>query len=905
MSMAGDDTFESSSEAWRARERIVRDFEDAWQRGSRPSVEDYLPADESLRGAVLVELVLTELEYRLRQGDPARVEEYLARFQDLRSIPGIELKLITAEVELRRRREPGLALDEFLARFPQYRAEVESLWSGLNDSAATVVLRPVCAQCGERLEAPASLSAESDVCPSCAAKIRHPAAGMPRQTTVRARLAKYELFEELGRGAYGIVYRARDIELDRIVAVKVLQADRRASPGAVDRFLREARNAAQLHHPHIVTVHDFGREGETCYLVSAFVPGTTLARQAAAGRLPFREAALLVARVALALDYAHGCGVIHRDVKPANILLDRWGEPHLTDFGLARRDAGEVTITAEGDMLGTPAYMSPEQARGHSHSVDGRSDLYSLGVILYEMLTGALPFQGTREMVLKRLLEEDPQPPRRKNKDIPRDLETICQKCLEKDPSGRYASAGQLAEDLERFSRGEPIQARPISPVERIERWCRRRPAVAGLSLALLVVLLGAVVISSGQREHARDSAKHAQASDERARRNEQDKEKLLEASVRDLENKLKKATDQHHSLSFMPDFSRNDLLDDIERLRKRIDGAPTKTVGLALRLRALYILGWGYSLTQQPERAKTALADAIKLGQDSHSGPSENHDLAGELASCHNMLANLLRDEHSWEESNQHYQDGVRLREEAIAAAPMSPGARANLGETLIDSAINFRDQRRQRDARPLYLEALKIFEQLTGDHPEDGRYLRDQAAALINLAELDIPQHWPARPSSDETHTAELARNRLVAAARLFDQLHPDAESAPRFATDRASCYLSLSKIERRLGNSKAATRAAEAAVAGLKSVVTYHPGVASCLVALADAHWNLAVTYGQAKRIDEAGKAYRAALEGYDQAILLSPGVESYVKSREHVQANLTKMEKANPASESLAR
>jgi serine/threonine protein kinase len=309
------------------------------------------------------------------------------------------------------------------------------------------------------------------------------------------RVGRFEVRQRLGEGAFGVVYRAYDPQLEREVALKVAKAGAVADARQLDRFLREARSAARLQHQHIVPLFEAGRDGDRPYLASAFIRGRTLEAELAAGPFEPRRAAELVRRLAEALAYAHRQGVVHRDVKPANVLVDEQGEPHLTDFGLAARREGAERLTQDGAVLGTPVYLSPEQAGGRAGAACPASDQYSLGVVLYELLTGQPPFAGPTELLIFHHLNTDPPSPRKANRAVPRDLETVCLKCLAKAPERRYAGCQELADDLRRWLEGEPIRARRPSLRERLAKWRRRRPAAAALAGAGLALLLAAAAL--------------------------------------------------------------------------------------------------------------------------------------------------------------------------------------------------------------------------------------------------------------------------------------------------------------------------------------------------------------------------------------------------------------------------
>jgi WD40 repeat protein/tRNA A-37 threonylcarbamoyl transferase component Bud32 len=316
-----------------------------------------------------------------------------------------------------------------------------------------------------------------------------------------SRFGDYEILGELGRGGMGVVYKARQRSLRRLVALKMILAGHLADPEQVERFHHEARVVAQLEHPNIVPIYGVGQHDGQHYFSMQLIEGSSLSRDLAHYRQNHKAAAFLVARVARAVHFAHQRGVLHRDLKPGNVLLDARKRPHVTDFGLAKR-LDEEGRTATGAILGTPAYMAPEQAAGKK-GLTTAVDVYALGAILYECLTGRPPFQGATNVdVVLQVLDREPVPPRQLNPAVPRDLETICLMCLDKRPARRYASAEKLAEDLENWVEGRPIEGRRVRWPERAWLWCRRRPAVAALSAAavVLIALAGAMYWAFGQK---------------------------------------------------------------------------------------------------------------------------------------------------------------------------------------------------------------------------------------------------------------------------------------------------------------------------------------------------------------------------------------------------------------------
>jgi serine/threonine-protein kinase len=459
---------------------LARRLEELWRHGLRPDIHGFLADAGAAPPAEVAAALAIDQWQRWQAGERIPAEEYLQRYPALAAEPEHAVELVYGEFLVREELGEAPAPAEYLERFPRYAARLEDqfqLHRGLEGRTARLDAAPAPGVTGTVLRPTARPSLPE-------------APGLSPGPAVDG----YELLGELGRGGMAVVYKARQRGLNRLVALKFLRWGPDSSAEERARFHGEAEAVARLKHSNVVQVYEVGEQDGRPFLALELLEGGSLARWLNGTPWPARAAADLVEPLARAVHVAHKLNIIHRDLKPDNILLTADGTPKVADFGLAKLLDGDGHQTGTGSVLGTPSYMAPEQAQGRRRDIGPATDVYALGAVLYQLLTGRPPFRAETPMdTVMQVITEEPVPPARLNPKLPRDLESICLKCLQKEPHRRYASAEALAEDLRRFLEGRPIQARPVGRIERAAKWARRRPAAAALLTLTALLLLAAV----------------------------------------------------------------------------------------------------------------------------------------------------------------------------------------------------------------------------------------------------------------------------------------------------------------------------------------------------------------------------------------------------------------------------
>lgn len=660
----------------------------------------------------------------------------------------------------------------------------------------------------------------------------------------------YRLLGELGRGGMGVVYKAQDVKLNRLVALKMILAGDFAGSADLARFRLEAETVARLQHPNIVQVYEINVCDGKPFVSLEFVGGGSLDQRISGHPQPPREAAKLVQRLARAMQHAHENKVLHRDLKPANILITADGVPKITDFGLAKKLDEKDSRTRSGSIMGTPNYMAPEQAGGQVRDLGPAADTYSLGAILYELLTGRPPFQGPTVLdTLEMVRSDEPVPPRRLQPRLPLDIETICLKCLEKDQRKRYASSGSLADDLSRFLSGEPIHARPTPLWERGWKWARRRPAAAALAA---VSVAAALTLTIGGVLYAQNEARHAlkEAQDEQRRAEKEAGLRLLADQERDrAEVNFHDARDAVHQLTLIGhrrlanephmELVRRDILEKALAFHYRFLKANGDNPSLRWETGMAHLrAGEVENMLGRHEPAEKAYREARTKFDALHKEQPDNPDYRKDLASTLNDLGILLQATNRSDETETVLQESLDIKEGLVRDFPNERDNRRDLGNGYNTRGNSRQVQRKLLDAEADYLKALERFSGLVAEYPlqlespavrggpkgEDEirvEYYQGLAQTHLNLATV-----WTTLSTTPDAKKAdppwnERAEKAIGEAEKLWGALTTRYPDVPHFQQERATTLINratLRHVNKRPKDADADYRDAETRLAKL---------------------------------------------------------------------------------------
>lgn len=647
----------------------------------------------------------------------------------------------------------------------------------------------------------------------------------------------YQILDVLGRGGMGVVYKARHTSLNRVVALKMVLAGSHAGETELSRFRIEAEAVARLQHPNIVQIYEVGEQDNQPYFSLEFVDGGSLAQKCNGQPQPTRQAAALVESLARAMDYAHQQGIVHRDLKPANILLTSKGMPKITDFGLAKRLESNDGETKSGAVLGTPSYIAPEQAAGKIKEIGPCTDVYALGTILYELLTGRPPFRGETPLdTMLRVMTDEPVAPSLICNKVPRDLETICQKCLHKEPAKRYASARALAEDLRRFLTGESIQARPVGTVEKVWRWSKRRPLVAGLMAALMMVMLFGIFGVTWQWRRAENLRQTAEANAAEAIRQ---KAQAEQERVRAEENfrQARKVVDE-----FFTKVSEEKLLQ-----------AP----GL------------------QPLR-KELLDNALKYYQKFAKEHGDKPGLRANLAGTYQRVGLITREIGSNNEALAAHQKALELREQLARATPNDAKAQQDLAETYLSLGYLQADVGQPAEAQRSLQKAQQILEPLILADPGNATLRHELGMSYDGIGRMQRQ----AGQYAEALGSYERCRGFLEQALRM----NPSSYERRSLA----ACCLSIAYLHRVLGQPAEALRLNLEARDTLEVLVHDHPGNLQYQGDLAGAHNNIGMLQHATGKTAEALQSFDKARAIYEELARANPTV---IQFQQHLVASLS--------------